>query len=133
MGSKSAIQSAARGLNIPSEDAQSISSLIPTERGATWSLSDCYYGNEEKHRKPIKEFVNLVNQYDRLWETAQLIEGVIVNRGTHASGVFITNDKFEKYGAKMKSPDGTVVSQWDLHDSEQHGLMISPYLVNLQK
>lgn len=124
LGAKSAIQTASRGLDISPEDGQSISSLVPTERGFTWSLSDCYYGNEEKHRKPIKEFVNLIDSYENLWETAKLIEGVIVNRGTHASGVFITNDSFEHYGSKMRSPDGTITSQWDLHDSEQNGLVI---------
>ena len=121
LGAKSAIQTACRGLDISSEDGMTISSLIPTERGFTWSLDDCYYGNEEKHRKPIKEFIDLVNEHEGLWEVAKLIEGVIVNRGVHASGIFITNDTFEKYGAKMKSPDGIITSQFDLHDSEQFG------------
>lgn len=133
LGAKSAIQTAGRGLGYEPEDMQAVSSLVPTERGFAWSLSDCYYGNKETNRKRITEFVNAVNEYEGLWETSQLIEGVIVNRGTHASGVFITNDKFENYGAKMRSPDGTLVSQWDLHDSEQHGLIASPYLVNLHK
>lgn len=128
LGAKSAIQTAARGLGIAPEDARAISSLVPTERGFAWSLSDCYYGDKETGKKPIREFVNLINAQERLWDTAKLIEGVIVNRGTHASGVFITNDKFEKYGSKMRSPDGTITSQWDLHDSEQHGLIKYDFL-----
>ena len=131
LGAKSAIQTACRGLGIAQEDGQAISSLVPTERGFTWSLSDCYYGNEEKHRKPIKEFIGLIDQHEKLWETATLIEGVIVSKGVHASGVFITNDNFVNYGAKMKSPDGIITSQWDLHDQESHGLIASPNLVNL--
>ena len=131
LGSKSAIQTATRGLGLQQEDGQAISSLIPTERGFTWSLNDCYYGNKETQRKPIREFVNLIDAQDKLWETALLIEGVIVSRSTHASGVFITNDSFSNYGAKMRSPDGTLTSQWDLHESEQHGLLTSPNLVNL--
>lgn len=125
LGAKSAIQTACRGLGIPhaQETGQAISSLIPIERGFSWSLSDCYYGNEETHRKPIKEFINLVNEHENLWEVAQLIEGVIVSRGVHASGVFITNDKFENYGAKMRSPKGIVTSQFDLHDAEEMGLI----------
>lgn len=128
LGSKSAIQTAARGLGISSEDARAISSLVPNERGFNWSLSDCYYGDEKTHRKPIKEFINQIDNFEGLWDTAQLIEGVIVNRSTHASGVFITNDSFENYGSKMRSPDGTITSQWDLHDSEQHGLIKYDFL-----
>lgn len=128
LGAKSAIQTACRGLGIAQEDGQAISSLVPTERGFTWSLSDCYYGNEEKHRKPIKEFVNLIDMHEKLWETATLIEGVIVSRGVHASGVFITNDKFENYGAKMRSPDGVITSQFDLHFQELSGLVKYDFL-----
>lgn len=128
LGAKSAIQTAARGLGLRPEDASAISGLVPTERGFNWTLEECYYGDEEKHRKPIKEFINLMDNYEGLWDTAQLIEGVIVSRGTHASGVFITNDSFEHYGSKMRSPDGTLISQWDLHDSEQHGLIKYDFL-----
>lgn len=120
LGAKSALQTAGRGLGLQDE-AQTVSSLIPTERGFTWSLDDCYYGNEEKERKPIKEFINLVNQNQELWDVARLIEGVIVNRGVHAGGVFIVNDKFTNYGAKMMSKDGVPTSQWNLKDSEKMG------------
>lgn len=122
IGSKSAIQTAGRGLGYNSDEMLAISSLIPTERGFTWSLNDCYYGNEEKERKPIKEFINAVDSYDRLFEVALMIEGLIINRGTHASGILLAKD-FLKYNSKMKSPDGTTTSQYDLHDSEYLGLI----------
>jgi DNA polymerase III subunit alpha len=123
VGSKSAIQTAGRGLGISSDVTQALSSMIPIERGAVWSLSDVYYGNEEEDRKPKKEFVNAVNKIEGLFELAQLIEGVIVSRGVHAAGLFITNSKFTEYNAKMMSPNGIVTSQWDLHQSEQNGLL----------
>lgn len=127
VGSKSAIITACRGLGI-SEVSQEISSLIPIERGFNWSLNDCYYGNEALNRKPITEFKNLVNQFEGLWELATMIEGVIVSRGTHASGVFMTNDEFYNYNAKMRSPDGTLISQFELHDSEKMGLIKYDFL-----
>ena len=122
IGSKSAIQTAGRGLGYNSDEMLAISSLIPTERGFTWSLNDCYYGNEEKEHKPIKEFINAVDSYDNLFEVALMIENLIVNRGTHASGILLAKD-YLKYNAKMTSPDGTITSQYDLHDSEYLGLI----------
>ena len=46
--SKSAIQTAARGLNIAVEDALYLSSLITVERGQCYTLNDMYYGDKEK-------------------------------------------------------------------------------------
>src|SRR5690606_24612251 len=50
-GSKSALQTACRGLGIDSDISLYLSGMIPFERGQNWSLSDCFYGNEEKGRK----------------------------------------------------------------------------------
>lgn len=128
IGSKSAIQTAGRGLGYNGDDMLAISSLIPVERGFTWSLKDCYYGNEKKERKAITEFKNAVDSYDRLLEVAQMIEGLIVNRGTHASGVFIMNQKITDFNSIMRSPDGTLTSQFELHDSEANGLIKFDFL-----
>ena len=51
-----------------------ITSMIPNERGFDWSLHDCYYGNDDD-RKPIKAFIEQMDQYPKLWELAQSIEG----------------------------------------------------------
>jgi len=128
IGAKSAIQTAGRGLGLMSEDTHQISALIPMERGQVWSLHDTYYGNEEEGRKPIKEFVNLVKKHEKLLDVAEMIEGVIISRGCHASGIFMTNDNFDKYSAKMVSPKGIITSQWDLHDCEQNGLLKYDFL-----
>jgi DNA polymerase-3 subunit alpha len=55
--SKSAIQTACRGLGIDNDIALYISSLIPSDRGQTRTLKECYYGDEEKGFKPIPLFV----------------------------------------------------------------------------
>ena len=73
--SKSAIQSAARGLGIDNDIALYISSLIPADRGIIRTLKQCYYGDEENDFKPIPSFVQEMNNYPDLWEVAQKIEG----------------------------------------------------------
>lgn len=128
IGSKSAIQTAGRGLGYATAEMMNISSMIPTERGFTWTLKDCYYGNEEKGRDPIKEFIEIVDKYEHLMDVAFMIEGLIINRGTHASGIFMFNGKFTDYNSIMQSPDGTLTSQYDLHDSEEMGMVKYDFL-----
>lgn len=121
-GSKSALKTAARGLDIDDTDAQYISSFIPSERGQQWSLSDCVYGNPDKDREPITQLVNELEKYPRLLETALKIEGIIVRRGIHAGGVIIFNDEVYRHNAMMTAAKGDAqVTQFNLHDSEQTG------------
>lgn len=82
--SKSAIQTACRGLGINSDTGIYLSSLMPSERGQVRSLRDAYYGNEDKGWKPVTELVNQIDQYPRLLEVALGIEGLISRRGIHA-------------------------------------------------
>ena len=81
-GTRSTILTACRGYRseeytdgIDVDTAQYLSSLIPSERGFLWSLNDVVYGNEDKDRKPIKLFINEVNQYPGLLDIMMGIEG----------------------------------------------------------
>jgi DNA polymerase III subunit alpha len=119
--SKSALQTACRGLEIDNDIALYLSGMIPFERGENWTLSDCFYGNEEKGRKPIVEFIREVEKYPNLKETALKIEGLINKRSVHAGGVIIFNEPYYKTNAMMKAPNGDPVTQFNLSDSEAVG------------
>ena len=116
--SKSAIQTAARGLGIDVDNASYISNLIPSERGAMYTLHQTYYGDEENGIAPTQSFINEVNKYPKLWEVASKIEGLICGQGIHAGGVVFTDEDFTESSALMKAPDGTVITQFELHDLE---------------
>lgn len=123
---KSAIQTACRGLKINGDIGLYLSSLIPVERGKVWGISDCYYGNPKKNRQPITEFKNIVDEWSEkkgrsLLEVALGIEGLINKRSSHACGVLPVNEVFTKHNAKMRTPSGELVSQFDLHHSEYVG------------
>jgi DNA polymerase III subunit alpha len=120
-GSKSALQTACRGLGIDNDIAQFLSGMIPFERGANWSLSDCFFGNEEAERKPIKEFIREVEQYPNLKETALKIEGLVNKRSSHAAGIIIFNDHYVKSSAMMKTPKGAAITQFNMGDCETMG------------
>ena len=122
--SKSAILTAARGLGIDVDIAQYISSLIPADRGQLRTLKQCYYGDEENDWPPVKQFViEMSENYPELWEVAQKIEGIICGTGIHAGGVIFVDEPFTNSTALMRAPDGTICTQFDLHDAEDCSLI----------
>lgn len=132
--SKSAILTSCRGYRgsandnstdwsngIDSDTAQYLSSLISVERGFVDSISDTYYGNEQKGKSPQAQFVREIDSYEGLLQIALGIEGLISKKTRHASGVlFLDEDPYECC-AFMKAPSGEVITQFDLHDAEWLG------------
>lgn len=122
--SKNAIQIACRGLGIPSEEAQFLSSFIGQERGIQHSLSQTFYGDEKDNIPPNTEFANLMtNKYPEVWEVAQRIEGLVVGVGQHAGGVVLSSTDVVDSSALMRSSSGTIISQNDLHKIERESLI----------
>ena len=122
--SKSAVLTAARGLGIDVDVAQYIASLIPADRGQLRSLSQCMYGDENNDWPPIKQFVfEMTENYPELWEVAKNIEGLICGTGIHAGGVIFVDEPFTNSTALMRAPDGTICTQFDLHDCEDASLI----------
>lgn len=127
-GTRSAIKTACRGYRtdeypegIDVDTAEYLTSLIPQERGFLWDLNTVVNGDEPKGRHPVKAFITEVNKYDGLLDIMFSIEGLVSRRGTHASGVILYNgDPFET-NALMRSPDGSITTQLDLHKSEACG------------
>lgn len=126
--SKSACLTACRGYRseeypdgIDVDTAQYLSSLIPVERGFVWSLTDVIKGNPEKDRKPVSSFVSTIEKYPRLEEILFSIEGLIKQRGSHASGVIFFDENPYDFGYFMKTPSGEICTQLDLHDAEAVG------------
>ena len=77
-----------------------------------------YYGDEENDIKPNITFIDEINKYPKLWEVANRIEGLICGMGIHAGGVVFKDKDFTESSALMRAPDGTIVTQFELHDLE---------------
>lgn len=134
-GSKSAILTACRGYRLMDDAgiemypdgidvdvAQYIASLIPSHRGFLWSIKDVVYGNPAEDRAPISAFKREVDKYPGLLDIIFAIEGVIKQRGCHASGVILYDaDKIYDTAAIMKTPSGDIVTCYDLHMAEAAG------------
>lgn len=128
ISTKAAIKVACRGYRseefptgIDLDEAEYISSLIPSERGFLWNLSDCFYGNKDKDRRPVKSFISAVDKYPGLKNILLGIEGLVTQRGIHASGVnFYDKDPY-KTACFMKAKNGAIITQYSLHDAEYCG------------
>ena len=135
-GTRSTILTACRGYRsedfpdgIDVDTAQYISSLIPSERGFLWPLSDVINGNKDKERKPIKLFLNEVNMYPGLLDIMLGIEGLVNKRSSHASGVILFDEDPYEFGCFMRTPKGEMITQWDLHMCEAAGMTKYDFLV----
>ena len=135
-GTKQAILTACRGYRseeypdgIDVDDAQYISSLVPSERGFLWSLKELIYGDPDKGRKPQQQFINAVNQYPGLLDIMYGIEGMVCRRGIHASGVILFDENIYDEAAVMRAPNGNLTTHWDLHDQESAGSVKYDFLL----
>jgi len=120
-GTRSAIQTAARGLGVDNDVAQYISSLIVADRGQLRTLSQMYYGDEDN--KPVREFISEVDKHPKLFEVAQKIEGLVNGVGSHAGGVIVTDKPFSDSTALMRTNSGDIITQFDLHMAEEVSLI----------
>lgn len=118
-GSKSAIRTAGRSLDLDDSLVSYLTSMIPNERGFDLTLSQCYYGDDT--HAPIREFVSEMDKNPTLWKLASGIEGLITRLGAHAAGILIFKGKVSDHNSIMKTNKGIVVSAYNLEDSEQMG------------
>lgn len=97
--------------------------MIPVERGANWSLTECFEGNPNKNREPVTAFINSIAEHDngRLKSTMLFLEGIICGRGIHASSTYLYNDGFIKQNSLMKAPNGTDITAFNMSDSDYMG------------
>ena len=135
-GTRSTILTACRGYRseeypngIDVDTAQYLSALIPSERGNLWELNEVLNGDKEKGRKPIKPFINEVNQYPGLVDIMLSIEGLINKRSSHASGVILFDEDPYEFGSFMRTPKGEVITAYDLHTAEAAGMTKYDFLV----
>ena len=122
--SKSAIQTACRGLGIDNDIAAYLSSFIQADRGQLRTLKQTFYGDEENGISASSQFkFEMEENYPEVWRVAQRIEGLINGCGIHAGGVIFVDEPFTESTALMRAPKGEIITQFDLHDAEDTGLI----------
>lgn len=120
--SKSAIQTACRGLGIDNDIAAYLSSFIQADRGQLRTLKQTFYGDPDNGMSASVQFrTEMEENYPEVWRVAQGIEGLINGCGIHAGGVIFVDEPFTESTALMRAPKGEIITQFDLHDAEATG------------
>lgn len=127
-GPKSTVITATRGYGLDVAEQHNIANLIPSEGAALWSVSDCFFGNEKKGRKHVKEFIDRVEKHDGLKDVMLSIEGLISGRSQHASSVIFYPHSFLNENAMMKTTKGLKVTQFNAEDGEYCGELKEDFL-----
>lgn len=128
---KSTIKTVCKGLGINNDEAGYIASLIITKRGQDQTITQSYYGDEERGIEVNKEFKNTIDEYANinLLEMLLKLEGLKCGCSSHASGVLPLNGKVYETNSIMRTPNGELVTAFDLHESEQLGNLKYDFLL----
>ena len=121
MLARGVIRDVGRVMGIPYGEVDRIAKLIPNELNIT--LEDAI--NKEPRMKDALKKDPLVRN---LMDTAQKLEGNIRHAGTHAAGVVIAPSELTDYVPLYKPSGGEIVSQYDMSDIEELGLLKMDFL-----
>lgn len=120
MAAKAAIKDVGRVLEIPYNDVDLVSKLIP--RRLNISIKEALDESEE-----IKTLYNNDSKIKQLIDTAMQIEGMPRHASTHAAGVVITDKPLVEY-LPLSTNGGVVVTQYDMDTVAKLGLLKFDFL-----
>ncbi|MDS1030731.1 DNA polymerase III subunit alpha [Bacillota bacterium LX-D] len=116
MAAKASIRDVGRVMNISLSEVDKIAKLIPNELGI--SLEKALELNSD-----LKDFINQDERYQRLYNTAQALEGMPRHASTHAAGVVIAKEELVKYLPVQRAGDDGIVTQFPMQTVEEIGLL----------
>ena len=114
---KAAIVNAMRGLGYSNDEAQTLSSLVPVDRGHVYTIDECINGNESLDLAPSPTVIEKLKEYPHLLETVKKIEGLHTNASIHASAVYIFDNGYIEHNSLMRAPNMTPVTAFDMEDT----------------
>ena len=120
MAARAAIRDAARALDIPYADADTVAKLIPRELNVTI----------EKSLADVPELSSMYNEnptVKRLIDVARKLEGMPRNSSTHAAAVVISDKAVDEY-VPLSLNGGVVVTQYNMNEIAELGLLKMDFL-----
>ncbi|MCK5071903.1 MAG: DNA polymerase III subunit alpha [Bacteriovoracaceae bacterium] len=118
---KAALKDVSRVYELPYQEADYISKLIPEDLKMTL---DKAFDLEPK----IRELVETDPKVRQIFNISRRLEGLLRHASVHAAGVIITNDPVVSYCPLMKGKEGELVTQFDKDFSETIGLVKFDFL-----
>ena len=122
MAAKAVVRDVARVQGKPYGLADRLSKLIPFGPGVTLEQA-------VKEEEELREFIDNNDEVGEIMDMAYKLEGIVRNTGKHAGGVVIAPTTLTEYVPLYADESGGgVVSQYDLYDVEQAGLVKFDFL-----
>ena len=73
--------------------------------------------------KPVPLFVQEMDKNPMLWKVARKIGGLVSRIGSHAGGIIFVDEPFTDSTSLMRTPEGALVTAFDLHTAERQSLI----------
>ena len=121
MAAKAAIRDVGRVMGLPLPVVDKVSKLVPQELKIT--LDSALEKSAE-----LAQLYESDPQIREMYDLARRLEGLNRNAGMHAAGVVIADAPLINYVPLYKSPDGDVMTQWDMEMVEKAGLLKMDFL-----
>ncbi len=116
MASKAAIKDAARVLEVPFNQSDEASKLVPVVQGRSVSI--------EKALSEVPELKKLYDEGAKHYiDVAKSLEGLTRHASVHAAGVIIARDPVQELAPVFRTGDGPVVCQYDMGSIEELGFL----------
>jgi len=128
---RAAIKDVGRVLDRPLTEVNNLTKLVPQIPSRPVSLADCLGDDPDKSVPDLKRIYNEDPEIQNLLDTAQTVEGVARNAGTHAAGVIIGDKPLVEY-LPLHRPIGDTkvaqVTQFPMEICESIGLLKVDFL-----
>ena len=121
MGAKGVMRDVGRALGLAFADVDRIARMVPDGLGMT--LERALELSADLRNLPQRGPV-----YQRLLESARVLEGLARHASTHAAGVLITPGPLLDYVPLYRQKDDSVTTQWDMKAVEKAGLLKMDFL-----
>ncbi len=86
-------------------------------------------GREARHENPeLEALLQERQEYRKIWEIGEILEGINRHASTHAAGVVITPGPLTDYVPLYRQSDGSVTTQFDMNIVDKIGLLKMDFL-----
>ncbi|MEN8097898.1 MAG: DNA polymerase III subunit alpha [Chloroflexota bacterium] len=133
LGARAAIKDVGRAMDVPQNERDALSSMIPAVPGKPVSIQDVLDPAHEAHSKRLVEEAQKP-YVKELLDTASKLEGVARHASTHAAGVIISDKPIVEYTALHRPTKGNddnglgAVTQFPMEVLESIGLLKVDFL-----
>ena len=121
MNAKAAIRDVGRVLEISYKKVDRLARLVPNEVGMTF--------DKALQKEPrLQEEIDRDDSYRELMEFAKKLEGLTRHTSVHAAGIMISDAPITDYVPVYRSEDGHLITQYEMKNAEQTGLIKFDFL-----